>query len=78
MQQKKVISKTFRKYALFSLLLMFVKLVLLINFFLVHFLTTLSTDSKIFKVILVLFQTLKPNAEKTAKKIKKTYFVNVS
>ncbi len=34
-----------RKNALFSLLLMFVKLVLLITF-LVHFLTTFSTDSK--------------------------------
>ncbi len=43
MQQKKLLGKTFRKYALFSILLVFV--VLLITFF-VHFLTTFSTDSK--------------------------------
>ncbi len=44
--KKKLLAKTWRKYALFSLLLMFVKLVLLITFFLVHFFTTFSTDSK--------------------------------
>ncbi len=41
--KKKLWAKTWRKNALFSLLLMFVKLVLLITFFLVHFFTT---DSK--------------------------------
>jgi hypothetical protein len=43
--QKKLLAKTWRKYALFSLLLMFVKLVLLVTF-LVHFFTTFSTDYK--------------------------------
>ncbi len=43
--QKKLVAKTWRKNALFYLLLMFVKLVLLITFFM-HFLTTFPTDSK--------------------------------
>ncbi len=43
--QKKLLTKTWRNYALFSLLLMFVKLVLLITFF-VHYFTTFSTVSK--------------------------------
>ncbi len=42
---KKVISKNVTEICTFSLLHMFVKLVLLINFFL-HFLTTFSTESK--------------------------------
>ncbi len=41
--KKKLLAKPWRKYALFSLLLMFIKLVLLITF-LVHFLTTFSSD----------------------------------
>jgi hypothetical protein len=46
MHPKKVISKNVTElYALFSLLLMFVKLVLLVHF-LVHFFTTFPTDSK--------------------------------
>jgi hypothetical protein len=43
---KKVISKTVKKYALFPLLLMFVKLVSLIDSFLMHLFTTFSTDLK--------------------------------
>ncbi len=43
--QKKLLAKMWRKYALFSLLLMFVKLVLLVTFF-GSFFTTFSTDSK--------------------------------
>ncbi len=42
---KKVISKNVWKYALFSLLIMFVKLVVLITFS-VHFLTTFPIDLK--------------------------------
>jgi hypothetical protein len=87
--QKRFLAKTGRKNALFSLLLMFVKLVLLITFFLcifsqlfqrirnqreiLRFLTPFSIFCKknFFKVILVLFQTLKLNAQETAQKIKK-------
>ncbi len=42
---KKLLAKTWRKYALFSLLLMFIKILLLITFFGAFF-TTFSTDSK--------------------------------
>ncbi len=45
MHQKKLLAKTWQKYALFKLLHMFIKFVLLITF-LVYFLTTFSTDSK--------------------------------
>jgi hypothetical protein len=44
--QKRLLAKTCRKYPLFSLLLVFVNLVLFITF-LVRFLTTFSTDSKL-------------------------------
>ncbi len=46
MYQKKLLAKTWQKNALFSLLLMFVKLVLLITFFWCIFFPTFSTDSK--------------------------------
>ncbi len=45
-----------------------------------RFLTPFSIFSKkkFFRSYLYFFQTLKPNAQETAQKIKKTYFVNVS
>ncbi len=80
------------KYALFALLLMFIKLVLLITF-LVHFLKTFSTDLKsawnsafidtffdFFKQNFVghmFLQILKPNLQQTAPKLK-IFCVNVS
>ncbi len=87
--KKKLLAKTWRKYTLFSLLLMFVKLVLLITFFGEFFnnffngfeisvkfcdfwhLFCYFQKKNFFRSYLYFFQTLKPNAQKTAKKIKK-------
>ncbi len=84
----KLLAKTWWKHALFSLLLMFVKLVFLITF-LVHFLKTYSTDLKsawnsaFFKIFSIskkklsyehFLKTLKPNTHKTAQKTKKNVF----
>jgi hypothetical protein len=93
MHQKKLLEKTWRKYALFLLLLMFVKLVLLIT--LVHFLTTFSTDSKsawnsaFFDTFFDFFQKnvlghisifskFEAKRAKNGSKYQKTYLVNVS
>ncbi len=83
-----------QKYALYPLLLLFVKLVLLITF-VVHFSNFLNgfeismifcvflnlfwlKKKVFFKILLVIFQTWKPNSQKMAQKIKKMYQVNVS
>ncbi len=91
--QTKVVSKNVTEICPFSLLLMFVKLVLLITFW-GHFFTTFSTDSKsawnsaIFDifvdlkkincVILALFKNFEAKRTKNGSKNQKTYFVNVS
>ncbi len=49
MYQKKLLAKTWRKYALFPLLLMFIKLVLLITFFWCVFLKPNSIKNRNFK-----------------------------
>ncbi len=93
MHQKMSLSKTWRKYALFSLLLMFVKLILHITFFGAFFnnffngfeismkfcvLWHLFWFFKFFFVILVLFSNFEAKRAKNASKNKKMYLVNVS
>jgi hypothetical protein len=91
MHQKKLLAKTWQKYALFSLLLMFVKLVLLITFFCVFFNNSFNGFEisvfwhllwffiKKFKyIIIVLFSNFEAKRAKNSSKNQKTYLVNVS
>ncbi len=81
---KKLLAKTWRKYALFSLLIMFVKLVLLVTFFWCIFLRFLISffkkkkKKKICAVTLALFANFEAKCAKNGAKNQKTYFVNVS
>ncbi len=79
MYQKKVIRKNVTEICHFSLLLMFVKLVLLINFYrgILRFLISFLIFFKkiIFWVILVLFKNFEANRAKNGSKNQTTYFV---
>ncbi len=94
MHQKKLLAKKWKKCALFSLLLMIVKLVLLITFSCAFFLTIFSIDSKsawnsafliyffylkkCFLVILALFENFEAKGAKHGYKNLNSYYVNVS
>jgi hypothetical protein len=87
MHQKKVISKTSLTNMSKSEKSAFFRHVFANNFFLVHFVKTFSTffgtffdfvNKKFFYVILVLFWTLTANAQETAQKNGKSFFMNVS
>jgi hypothetical protein len=93
MNPKKVISKNVKEICTFSLLLMFVKLVLLVTFFWCIFYNFFSgfeirvkfcvfdvffDKKKKFGVILALFANFEAKCAKNGAKNQKTYFVNVS